>query len=355
MEIKAKLELEQKALNIVTDAFDVNPSDGIEILTCIYKTVGFWTYEFCYNRTIRQFHEIFDNGRLVEDPNLASFLLSKFKDPTFVDVVKDMDLGGEVYDLVERLEGGDKCDLTGEQRKVYVKYTCQYEPKKNVTAIPEIVSFSEYQTCQYYIVVNVPQLCSLEKFLRAVLDVTNYINCTRVGKSLQKGTANIDQYELVLLEAEVFFGLPRDSGPEVIFVAESGPHNVDEITDSFSQRVVQAIIDTLQKQKVFGGDSVEGLSSYEIMWRMFNYRGEFMCVYHFLRDGDLVKYQCAEEDLEGEAKNVRYLEKPQSSEELQLIQTEIEPISLVEEKSQDYQPDTDHFTFDFQAWYRDEL
>ena len=117
---------------------------------CIYYSSGWWSYSFCHNEGVRQFHQL-PPGRNVphwppiEDQGVAAYVLGKFGSDRDENVnpsseqQKTLDNGdeaskeirerglarmetkGEMTYLVQKLGGGTTCDLTGKPRKVEVQ------------------------------------------------------------------------------------------------------------------------------------------------------------------------------------------------------------------------------------------
>jgi hypothetical protein len=131
---------------------------------CIYYLSGWWSYSFCYNGEVRQFHQLPPSKGVplyppVEDTNVESYILGRFpkksKSGKKGDVAqKTLDgqqsgkdsvddegnvkkaekkaegtgselatletKGGARY-MVQRLDGGTVCDLTRKERKIEVQ------------------------------------------------------------------------------------------------------------------------------------------------------------------------------------------------------------------------------------------
>ena len=149
---------EEKELARATDR-------GWELLSgmqgsCIYFISGWWSYRFCYNEGVRQFHQLPPSRGVppfppVEDPGVDGYTLGMYKGEEKVDgksveggekgreheVQSALDASegelvrkkrassaygelvqrGESRYLVQKLEGGTKCDLTGKGRRVEVQ------------------------------------------------------------------------------------------------------------------------------------------------------------------------------------------------------------------------------------------
>lgn len=131
---------------------------------CIYYLSGWWSYSFCYNDHIKQFHQL-PPGRggapiypPTEDPQVDSYILGRFagkdskktteerktlgseeeskdwddegnkkeskeaeeKTETSISIPRLESKGSERY-MVQRLAGGTVCDLTGRERKIEVQ------------------------------------------------------------------------------------------------------------------------------------------------------------------------------------------------------------------------------------------
>jgi protein OS-9 len=126
---------------------------------CIYYNTGWWSYRFCYNEGVKQFHQLPPSGSVPryppqEDPGVVGFVLGTYpkKDkqnreggkgsqavmeatedsavekslgssvkvhsqPGYGDLVQH----GDSRYLVKKLTGGTICDLTGKGRKVEVQ------------------------------------------------------------------------------------------------------------------------------------------------------------------------------------------------------------------------------------------
>lgn len=116
---------------------------------CIYFASGWWSYSFCYNEGVRQFHQLPPGRNVphwppVEDRTVSAFVLGSFGgDGDGGDEVserKTLDAGtgeggkeirerglarmetkGEMRYLVQKLGGGTVCDLTGKPRRIEVQ------------------------------------------------------------------------------------------------------------------------------------------------------------------------------------------------------------------------------------------
>lgn len=142
---------------------------GMASNQCLYYSTGWWTYSFCYNAQITQFHALPPgaNGKVwppQEDPTTPSYVLGRFQGPKATGQSaqsgSDRTLSTEVKTqaetnyLVQRLEGGTPCDLTGNDRKVEIQFHC------NPQLTDRIGWIKETSTCAYLMIVYTPRLCN---------------------------------------------------------------------------------------------------------------------------------------------------------------------------------------------------
>jgi protein OS-9 len=142
---------------------------GMASNQCLYYSTGWWTYSFCYNSQVTQFHALppGTNGRVwppQEDPTTPSYVLGKFETPKPKNAKTqpnaDNALSTEVKSkaetnyLVQRLTGGTPCDLTGNDRKIEVQFHC------NPQLTDRIGWIKETATCAYMMIIYTPRLCN---------------------------------------------------------------------------------------------------------------------------------------------------------------------------------------------------
>ncbi|KAE8443921.1 hypothetical protein EG329_001231 [Mollisiaceae sp. DMI_Dod_QoI] len=171
---------EQKELARATDK-------GWELLqdlegNCLYFVSGWWSYSFCYNNEITQFHQLPPQpGKPMlppqRDPTTKQFVLGKAhgKESTEdewgnqIDVHKgkqaeeppktELQVKGDNRYLVQKMDGGTTCDLTGKPRRVEVQFHCNPHVTDRIGYIKEVT------TCSYLMVVYTPRLCSDVAFM----------------------------------------------------------------------------------------------------------------------------------------------------------------------------------------------
>ncbi|ETW08605.1 hypothetical protein H310_01149 [Aphanomyces invadans] len=151
-----------KSINDVQVAPFVKPS--FEAMPCIRRTEGWWSYEFCLDDRVSQFHRE-QNGETtaefslgVHAPDTSPALLKNHNHLTteFLD---------DTYDkpqptVVQVYEGGTPCGEVERTRSTRVLLFC---PNLNKQA-PYIISIQESATCSYLLKVAVPSLCEHPHF-----------------------------------------------------------------------------------------------------------------------------------------------------------------------------------------------
>lgn len=152
---------------------------------CMYFISGWWSYSFCYNQHVTQFHQL-PPGRggippypPVEDEATPSYVLGRFddgreqagqidgqrnigssaKDNSGGLEVAELQAKGDMRYLVQKLSGGTTCDLTGKPRKVQIQFHCHPQSTDRIGWIKEV------STCSYLMVIYTPRLCNDVAFL----------------------------------------------------------------------------------------------------------------------------------------------------------------------------------------------
>ncbi|KAE9141475.1 hypothetical protein PF007_g167 [Phytophthora fragariae] len=89
---------------------------------CVFAAAGWWTYEICYKKEVRQFHEEADGSR-PSDWSMGVYVPdSQEKDAAYVGT-----------DVVQHFAGGQHCDENGELRSTKVVYSCCKSRPKEVS------------------------------------------------------------------------------------------------------------------------------------------------------------------------------------------------------------------------------
>ena len=183
----------------------MNGLDG----TCLYYVSGWWSYSFCYGHDVVQFHALpgsLKSGMPVRDPQTMEFVLGRVQGArprgggrggnhnsgnddgngnggqgegnTGVAAPPpntELQVKGDQRYLVQKLEAGTVCDLTGRDRTIEVQYHCS--PGSTQDRIGWI---KEVTTCAYLMVVHTPRLCSDVAFLPPKETRANVISCRAI-------------------------------------------------------------------------------------------------------------------------------------------------------------------------------
>ena len=172
---------EAEAAEKPDDAPAASPDDILNGLgeQCFYRVEGWWTYEYCHRKHIRQFHK--ENEEVTADYVLGNF------DAGATSTLREQSGGGKDAIAVEPsatgrsskyvalvFTGGSTCDLTGEKRRVEARFFCGSE------ANTFIASLKEPATCQYTLQISTPLLCRHPSF-GVVEAPVKYIKCEEVG------------------------------------------------------------------------------------------------------------------------------------------------------------------------------
>ncbi|KAM0520795.1 hypothetical protein ACHAPE_003196 [Trichoderma viride] len=174
--------------------------------TCLYFMSGWWSYRFCNNREIVQFHALPSTpmGKPPQrDPHAAEYVLGQASLPetsethstsssSAADDEKppaELQVKGDQRYLVQRLEGGTICDLTGRARTIEVQYHCVPGMQND-----RIGWIKEVTICAYVMVINTPRLCDDVAFLPPEENKANPITCRLITDDEKQAPPLIDQH-----------------------------------------------------------------------------------------------------------------------------------------------------------------
>lgn len=134
--------------------------------TCISHTSGWWTFEYCHGKRVRQYHQVGtdETGRSVE----VEYVLGNHNANT-----KIQRLGNQRY-LTQKWGQGTICDLTREPRQVEIQYHCDPNGPERV------VQVKEFAICQYSMVLHSPRLCADPFFYNTAKSAAYDIGCRQV-------------------------------------------------------------------------------------------------------------------------------------------------------------------------------
>ncbi|KAI0720971.1 glucosidase II beta subunit-like protein-domain-containing protein [Cerioporus squamosus] len=161
--------------------------------TCLYHRQGWFTYSYCHNSHVRQFHELHHQHIPItgeykpeEDPEWEAYTLGRAP-PTLeagaelttaeAAAAANLELArgaGSRY-LVQRWGDGTYCDKTGRKREVEIQFHC------SMTMTDTILFVKETQTCHYVLHIATPRLCGEPGFKSRIdAEEEHYIRCREV-------------------------------------------------------------------------------------------------------------------------------------------------------------------------------
>jgi protein OS-9 len=156
---------------------------------CMFFVSGWWSYSFCYNSQIKQFHQLppGSGGPIYppqEDPSTPAYVLGRFNDlktdqrehETKSSATTQLQTKGETRYLVQKLGGGTTCDLTGKDRRVEVQFHCHPQSTDRIGWIKEVA------TCAYLMIIYTPRLCNDVAFLPPRQNKAQLIACREILK-----------------------------------------------------------------------------------------------------------------------------------------------------------------------------
>jgi len=157
---------------------------------CMFFVSGWWSYSFCYNSQIKQFHQLppGSGGPIYppqEDPSTPSYVLGRFgerktnqgESGTKPLVTTELQTKGETRYLVQKVGGGTACDLTGKDRRVEVQFHCHPQSTDRIGWIKEVA------TCTYLMIIYTPRLCNDIAFLPPRQNKAHTIACREILKA----------------------------------------------------------------------------------------------------------------------------------------------------------------------------
>lgn len=160
---------------------------------CLFFVSGWWSYSFCYNAEITQFHQLPPQPGKdpTPDPTTSKYVLGRAKGKPSrhdewgneIELRKakkieppktELQVKGDTRYLVQKMEGGTICDLTGKPRRVEVQYHCSAHLPDRIGYIKEVT------TCSYLLVVYTARLCNDVAFMPPKESKANSIICRAI-------------------------------------------------------------------------------------------------------------------------------------------------------------------------------
>ncbi|KAK9478570.1 hypothetical protein V1514DRAFT_330446 [Lipomyces japonicus] len=168
----------------------LDPLNGV----CLYYIAGWWTYSFCHNKEVKQFHQLAQNGARFtpkEDTSIDSYILGTV-DSDGNDEERSIGSLGDMHYLIQKIGGGSICDLTGKERKIEIQFHCSQNSQDKIAWIKEVT------TCRYQMVVHTSRLCQDVSFLPPGEDRANEIMCRKIVNQDELNRAKAMELDILL-------------------------------------------------------------------------------------------------------------------------------------------------------------
>ncbi|KAI7881080.1 L domain-like protein, partial [Lichtheimia hyalospora FSU 10163] len=136
-----------------------------------YPTPGYWTYEYCHDKHVRQFH--LDRNALQGDQRQISAASNSPSQHDHSPITSLRHVGDQRY-LVQQWTGGTKCDLTGKPRSIEIQFHCDMQANDRISM------FQEVATCQYQMTITTPRLCEEMMLASTSHSDVNKIECNPI-------------------------------------------------------------------------------------------------------------------------------------------------------------------------------
>jgi len=136
---------------------------------CVQRNEGWWTYEVCIGRSVRQFHAEASAAPLVDfslgqyqgdfgtiaDTQQNRLLLAQSSSGSIYGSMAPLSSGSpEAAALVQMYTRGTPCDETGSTRETEVRFVCQGDDTVQLRSVKEVA------TCKYVVTVATAIACT---------------------------------------------------------------------------------------------------------------------------------------------------------------------------------------------------
>ncbi|KAL6226226.1 hypothetical protein ACLB2K_000189 [Fragaria x ananassa] len=169
------------------------PDELLEVLKdqCFIREEGWWAYEFCYQKKLRQIHV--EDEKVVQefvlgiyDAEATAAYNQNLSDISFLKDPRSKDAYQRYHP--HQYTNGTTCDLTNQPRETEVRFVCS-EPRAMISSITEIA------TCKYAVTIQCPTLCKHPLF-QAERPVWQTINCNVLPKDYKETKAEDEESEI---------------------------------------------------------------------------------------------------------------------------------------------------------------
>ncbi|KAJ1555260.1 Protein OS-9 [Nowakowskiella sp. JEL0078] len=207
---KARLQSLHGQCGVVAQASAAAVFRPVSHLSNLKKHNGYWTYEVCYNRHVRQYH-IPPPGSAPPSSSMEYYLgqfTEKVVSPlpsiesgkgnsgdnalsTYDEIgtwIEEFDDGNKVSLFVrQRWSDGTVCELTMKPRGIELQFHCSENHPTHISF------FSEESTCNYLMIINTPLLCKDTAFIPKTLHRLNAIVCDKFSTPVPSKITLSDQ------------------------------------------------------------------------------------------------------------------------------------------------------------------
>lgn len=243
-----------------------NLQKGVDIILedvkeCIVFMSGYWTYNYCPEIGLSQFH---GNPKTTELYYMLGRSKKSSRDREFQLLYNNFD-----YYISEIVESGDICDITGNPRVVEIQYVCGAAADSAT-----IQWIKEIRTCYYEVQMVLPKLCELEVLSsNEEKKSSNPVLC--VDKKSSGGIVDLlGKYEPIFAGSDFYLLVPRigstvDRRKVLLY---SGKHKVkdgfiesnanlyDNIGSAFSRMLYQQLLIPPDESDYKPGDEISWIS-----------------------------------------------------------------------------------------------
>lgn len=243
-----------------------NLQKGVDIILenvreCIVFISGYWTYNYCPDIGLSQFH---GNPKTTELYYMLGRSKKSSRDREFQLLYNNFD-----YYISEIVESGDICDITGNPRVVEIQYVCGAAADHAT-----IQWIKEIRTCYYEMQIVLPKLCELEVLSsNEEKKSSNPVLC--VDKKSSGGIVGLlGKYEPIFAGSDFYLLVPRigstvDQRKVLLY---SGKHKVkdgfvesnanlyDNIGSAFSRMLYQHLLISPDESDYKPGDEISWIS-----------------------------------------------------------------------------------------------
>ncbi|GLU09596.1 hypothetical protein SLE2022_264470 [Rubroshorea leprosula] len=167
------------------------PDELLEVLKekCFIRQEGWWSYEFCYQKRLRQLH--------LEDEVVQEFILGVYDEEATASFNQNLSDISTLKDPrskdasqryhAHQYTNGTICDLTNQPRETEVRFVCS-EPRAMISSITEL------STCKYAITIQCPMLCKHPLF-QEERPIWHTIDCNVLPKDYKETGKEKDQFQ----------------------------------------------------------------------------------------------------------------------------------------------------------------